>query len=1690
MAANKEIKVRLSLDDAGFSSKIKEATEVVDSLRGELTNFGTSVAKMDSTMSAMSKNMDSFMSDFSGLGKQLGAVSSQLSNTAERIGQMGDRSKGAAGGINALAEASKRAASVSNTKWLDKYNSDLKSLAPALRQTVSGIIELDRANIASAASGKKALEATTANKLKALEIEQESNQKIINERKALVEELFILQQKLDQRGAMTSALGKKKYRGKNINIPKATAIQDEANDLKKSAELTREEMSAVQSVVRELEYKNAEIAKSIGVTTAEIKATELLIQAEKEHAAQQKEAGIAARAAAKEEQNAIQETQRIQKEADRAAKAAAKEEQEAVKETQRIKKEEAKAAAREEQDAIKETQRIQKEADNAAVESSRQAAREKRDQLQQSLQAEREHAKMIADMWKGMAQTYAGAKIEAGLGASVNKAAEMETTSVAVSTLNLPKDQEEYVYTSSEALSKQLKFISNLDAIKARMSAISSLGGNDVDVIDKTLATAVKVNNNLATMGFSHGDEQLSLRNMYGVAEMRQQTGDAQAMNRTFDLQQKIVTGTQGKVQVNDIETVLRKMGAGASTLSDHGLVNMAGLIDQFKVAGGDGGGGGGVATVGTIIKMLQAYATGKGKSNEAVKEFGGANILETSGMNLSQDGAHILADAKHSNFKNVDLWLKDPVAAIQQMVPQIIEYTQKSDNYQKFYKGKDPENEENQKQAVTEYLQRLGITQTAVQAVLSVGTQSAKARNDKQSATIDGSENSDQVNERLEKTYTRKLQEVDKSFDNLKISIGNQLLPIMKDLLDIANRVAQAFTRVAEGNPAATRFLVISAAVGGAVLSLKGFMSMFGAASKVTDVLRALVVPSRLAPDLEAAAVSGKRFLGVFDTASVNQSFGQIGKISPIVKKESEALLDFSAVATRESEVASKGFTAMAESLALSGAKMVTWFARIGTAMMSMIPILAQLATFWLLTDWIANLEVGGATIGHWVVGFCDRLVTGFKNAWLEIKEIFQSGAEAALTEAEIDKNRGSLNNRLVANGMGDKPKEKASGPRNLAELDEQDEREEKAADQKRIDDIKKASNEKAKAIADGKEKERQAALVQGISSAGTHESGRMNPLDAALAEKAASIAELKVKMNSLLKGGEELKDITARAALEIQGKYEAGKYDKNVKGQSAEKNHELSSSDQAKLQLLKDRRAEEMLSQETAKGLEFAEQRVAAAMEEADSAEARFDDGDNFTKKSDQLRALEREFVRLGAVITEGTVGSKKWTDVVGTAINMKSVADSDNFAADIFKKKSPKGGDGNLTHDQVAIKAVNDQFDPEKEQLDFNSERDQKAMREEKAKLDAMKESMSGAMTNSQAEDYQKSGQAAADQKALELQEDAYNKSVKAFELAEKAKQKIAQEYAEEIQKATEQPIKKLTSEWKDVTNQINNMQDQWANGFISLLEGTMTKGEGRWKQFGQKVTGYVTSILKGIEDTALKQALADPIKDVVTAGSDWLKQAMGVGTGADPAGAAGQAANTTAVVSNTTGLAAVTSAMTGLIAAITGSASTGVASGITGGASNLLTSAGSIGGDGSSLSSFSSLIMGDVFAHANGGIMTNDGPVSLRKYANGGIANSPQLALYGEAGPEAYVPLPDGRSIPVTINGGTGSGSSGSSSDVAGKQNVTVNVINQSGTSVNATQAQPTFDAQGMILNVVLTAANQPGSFRTGMQAAMK
>jgi lambda family phage tail tape measure protein len=114
------------------------------------------------------------------------------------------------------------------------------------------------------------------------------------------------------------------------------------------------------------------------------------------------------------------------------------------------------------------------------------------------------------------------------------------------------------------------------------------------------------------------------------------------------------------------------------------------------------------------------------------------------------------------------------------------------------------------------------------------------------------------------------------------------------------------------------------------------------------------------------------------------------------------------------------------------------------------------------------------------------------------------------------------------------------------------------------------------------------------------------------------------------------------------------------------------------------------------------------------------------------------------------------------------------------------------------------------------------------------------------------------------------------------------------------------------------------------------------------------------------------------------------------------------------------------------------------------------------------SFNPLAFMGGFSFAMGGIMTQQGPLKLKRYAAGGIATGPQLAMYGEGSrPEAYVPLPDGRSIPVTMKGG-------------GVGNVVVNVdANGSNVEGNGQQANALGKAIGIAVQQELIKQKRPG-----------
>lgn len=116
-------------------------------------------------------------------------------------------------------------------------------------------------------------------------------------------------------------------------------------------------------------------------------------------------------------------------------------------------------------------------------------------------------------------------------------------------------------------------------------------------------------------------------------------------------------------------------------------------------------------------------------------------------------------------------------------------------------------------------------------------------------------------------------------------------------------------------------------------------------------------------------------------------------------------------------------------------------------------------------------------------------------------------------------------------------------------------------------------------------------------------------------------------------------------------------------------------------------------------------------------------------------------------------------------------------------------------------------------------------------------------------------------------------------------------------------------------------------------------------------------------------------------------------------------------------------------------------------------------------------------------ANGGVMTSRGRLPLNAYAGGGIANSPQVAVFGEGRmPEAYVPLPDGRRIPVAMQGAANANAAPSVPNV--------NFIDQR--PPGSPDVEPTVSrrSDGTIDVVVRTVENRMGQRAAGGQGPFK
>lgn len=1286
----------------------------------------------------------------------------------------------------------------------------------------------------------------------------------------------------------------------------------------------------------------------------------------------------------------------------------------------------------------------------------------------------RGQADALTDSLKGMAQMWAALKIENGLKASVGDAAEMQQQRTIVESLNLPGGQTQEFFDKAFDLTKTNQFLSQLDAVKSRMSAIASVGENNVGVIDATLQTAVRAANNLQSLGMAHGDMQSVIRNLYGVVETRQQVNDPDAANRTFNLLQQVSTATGGKVQIQDAETVLRQMGTGAARLSDDGLINLMGVVDQFKVAGGEGGGGAGVSRVGTAYKMFQQYALGKQMTDQAVQIFAGSGLLNTGAIDFSGSPKDVRFQAKHAGLVDGDLAAEDPVKWLQKHYDELLSFTQQKRNQSKYYQGKDVNDPQAQGVAIAKVLVGLGVTSTASQAMSTAMDPASANRIDAQRETIKGSKGVDELNAQVMKQYSGAVQEFKANLSDLGTMIGNSILPMITSLIQSINDLFQWFKRIGAENPMLVQLNTLAAAAGGIILAFSGFAKLTGIVGGVITTMRTL-----------AGLASGPAALAAGTSA---------------------------AAATTTTAL-----TGLLEGITL-------FVSTAGKLFLRAVPYVGWLLVAWDLTKLVGGLEVGGHKVEDWFQHWFDTLQDKATTFWSNLKQKFADIKSWKLFDDSDKPADGSAPKksgfvpRFDTNAHGS-----TSGAPNARA----------AADAARVQAADAARAARETAFNDPTSDQREAN--RNASFAAQNQPKKVEPAHGGLdlddddAKKLAARMERpkrefedpfeKFKEQIASKLQVDQTDLTAMlgrqpkgmdalrsdALTEFTAKWRGGDFDKahdprNRQWKNADGSLDTSN---AQVKATVDQMAQLKQVEEQKKAVTFANERLAST--ENDLKEAMSNAADNGSaKQTREMTALERELARAEERLGTGTKAWQEWNARKNEALQNRAGADLINFSSS-FKSK-----------DDQTLQSL----------LPFDSQRRSASFDTQASKdLDQFRKDMAELQKNTDAA----VSSATSPEKAAEEQK-------KGLDLQLQAEQQFNQHLqvaAAERARLMRTPMDGLVETWNDTLKEMQDAEAGWANSVIDTLMTFVKTGKANLAELAESMLLDTLKIkLQETFSAPLKQgldALTSGISKLVfpnasTAAGNATAGATDTSTSAVGAALAGVASNAGILKSsfstlNTQGVQQTTSALgtqvTQLITTgnVQGAATTSLgalANAAMYAAQALASIAGSSGTSalGGIFSSVGSMISGTTSsiasasgvgsntygftmpsAFANGGIMTSAGAVQLRKYANGGVADSPQLALYGEGSmAEAYVPLPDGRSIPVTISGSSSnSDSSGTSSSTP---SVTVNVINQTGQQVSATQNQPRFDGRQMILDVVLSGAQQPGSFRDGMKSAMQ
>jgi hypothetical protein len=1565
MPVGKEIKVSLSLDDSGFSVKVKGAGQAARDLQRTLGGLAGQTDKTEAAVGELASSFKGFTENFGAMQKQLAASVETLTGVVTR--SFTD--------MSARTRASTKEAEDSATRQINARERVLRN-------------EID------------------------------TNRKLMESRTKMYADL-----KRAENDAVNRALAAKNA----IDARRDSYMKAPIGSPGASYSSYAADTEALQKEVA-LHERNAAV---IGQEAA--KASQLIAVMREEQAvrnaglgALQKEREMASVTAAIAKSNAA-EVARVKQIAAARAAQAARDEQKGAEDAARLAKQ-----LSNEQVAGKRAEEAEK------TRIAREAAAERARIARMEAEQQRREMKAVADMWKGMAAMYSGAKISGGLIAGIKEADDYERVMERMRAMNIDGAQgQRNTLAMAKRVQDENPNISKTEALKVTLATTAGAVTTDPAIVGRVVPEIAKFTTVMTRLfpEQAHNIEQFT-QNMMGVMEARGIAKDPDKMIAALDNLARALILTQGKISVQDYETLSRRGGAGNALFkNDESILYDVAAASQLKSMGGGGGGGaGGVSSYATMMRQASKRAQGgvmeKKSALENLVEFGVIDKDELMAANgnkpITRNGKTVPYVGAEKAADNMTLFAMEFAEKIKAKLAKLPESDTRF-----FAKGADRKDDLVQAKAYGRWLdQSIGNT-SANEFYKMFATHGAQERIQAEVGAAKNAESYGETQKKAMESWGLATDKMVTSVKNLGNTIGTALIPVLQPVVEWVTKLTADFGKfLEESNNGLAALTGITAGFNGVMLSVRGFASMFGALG-LTKLIKELIgVGGGLGSALKIPFVSLESW------ANFKILVSNFGTAIGSVMSKIPGVASVMGLLTKHLGAGSLAFRALGMSVKNLGSVMIAF--DIG----------------YMIGTWLSTVKVAGVTIGDHVTNMftrievaLKRLMMGTEGTMLKVRNFLHidSDDETKKATADLEARKKALDEYakfMIVTEEDVNKREAAATAKAAADR-------EKAAAKARME---KEKNKKNGALGDSGQDESEADTGT-VNTKGLFkdtERPDRDPLGAALAAAEGKVNEQKEKLGAIIAGAETLDSLRRQAAARIEGKRMADDYSvlHLAKNRPA--------ADDARITQLKEATYQELLLTEQTKALDFAKQRVAASTQEADAAMQRVADA-GAPKETDAFRALNRELERAEVRLGAGAQSFDRWAAAKARALFEQSRADAGNYTADLHQSNDKSKIDLQDT-DRERIEAelaVTRNLEEQK----YKVRSDTLAKSAKDARDAAIKEAYAyGPPTKAALEEVTK-----IDRENQEAR-DALD-----AEYAERRRLRILEEG-----RARETAMQKQAREWKDVGKQMDDVGARAGENFVGML--TSSLGTGRI-EFGK----FVKDVLADIANVQLKSAIADPMNAIIQQGTDWIKEnlfGMTKDMSAATAATAKAAADTNAAAASTTMAGVIYGEVIPALHMMTAKASGGSVGSLFGGST--FDYAGAAGAAEASTSTGSIA----EFMFANGGIMTSMGPMQLRKYANGGVANSPQVAVYGEAGPEAYVPLPDGRTIPVTMN------VKGAGQQQAQAPAVQVNVINQTSSSVNASQGQPRFDGKQMILDVVLTAASQPGTFRSGMKEAMK